>query len=211
MIKVIFLCHGNICRSPMAEYVMKDLVRKRDLEKEFEITSGAVSDEEWFNPIYPPAQRKLREKGVSFGKHSAHKISAGEFAAQDLVIVMDKSNLRWLNRIVGDYSSAEAGASLKDSGISGKVHMMMEFAGLDTPSVGPCKGSAPDVADPWYTGDFEQTYQDVLAGCNGLLEMLFPDYKSPDSKVMKIENEGMICSSPGNEWVGEEDGNGGFN
>ena len=158
MIKIIFLCHGNICRSPMAEYIMKDLIRRRGLEHEFEITSGAVSDEEWFNPIYPPAQKKLREKGIPFGKHSAHKISAAEFASQDLVIVMDKSNLRWLNRIVGDYSSVDAGSSLKDSGIPGKVHMMMEFAGL-----------ARDVADPWYTGDFEQTYQDVLAGCKGLL------------------------------------------
>lgn len=157
----MFLCHGNICRSPMAEYVMKDLVAKAGLKEHFEISSGAVSDEEWFNPIYPPAQRKLREKGVRFGDHSAHKISTAEFEAQDLVIVMDRSNLRWLTRIVGDYSSVKAGDPLACSGIKGKVHMMMEFAGLDR-----------DVADPWYTGDFEQTYQDVLAGCSGLLEMI---------------------------------------
>lgn len=147
MKKIMFLCHGNICRSPMAEYVMKDIVKKEGLENEFEITSGAVSDEEWFNPIYPPAQRKLREKGVPFGHHSAHKISKTEFDAQDIVIVMDRSNLRWLTRIVGD---------LQD-----KVHMMMEYA-----------GQSRDVADPWYTGDFEQTYQDVLAGCKGLLEQI---------------------------------------
>jgi protein-tyrosine phosphatase len=161
MEKIIFLCHGNICRSPMAEYVMKDLVAKAGLEDHFNITSGAVSDEEWFNPIYPPAQRKLREKGIRFGDHSAHKISPAEFDAQDLVIVMDRSNLRWLTRIVGDYSEVAAGAGLEDSGIRGKVHMMMEFAGLSR-----------DVADPWYTGDFEQTYQDVLAGCKGLLEKM---------------------------------------
>ena len=131
----------------MAEYVMKDLVRKAGLENELEITSGAVSDEEWFNPIYPPAQRKLREKGIPFGHHSAHKISKAEFDAQDLVIVMDRSNLRWLTRLVGDFD--------------GKVHMMMEYACV-----------ARDVADPWYTGDFEQTYQDVLAGCKGLLEQI---------------------------------------
>ena len=142
----------------MAEYVMKDLVQKRGLENEFEVTSGAVSDEEWFNPIYPPAQRKLREKGVRFGNHSAHKISPAEFEEQDLIIVMDRSNLRWLERIVGDYTNVAEGEVLKDSDIRGKVHMMMEFAGL-----------ARDVADPWYTGDFEQTYQDVLAGCKGLL------------------------------------------
>ena len=147
MKKIMFLCHGNICRSPMAEYVMKDLVRKAGREDEFEITSGAVSDEEWFNPIYPPAQRKLREKGVPFGNHSAHKISQKEFDAQDLVIVMDRSNLRWLERLVGDFQ--------------GKVHMMMEY-----------DGHSRDVADPWYTGDFEQTYQDVLAGCTGLLNEL---------------------------------------
>ena len=140
---------------------MKDLVSKAGLESRFEITSGAVSDEEWFNPIYPPAQRKLREKGISFGKHSAHKISSAEFNEQDLVIVMDRSNLRWLTRIVGDYSPVEAGKALEGSDISGKVHMMMEFAGLSR-----------DVADPWYTGDFEQTYQDVLAGCKGLLEKI---------------------------------------
>ena len=161
MKKIIFLCHGNICRSPMAEYVMKDLVRKKGVDDEYEITSGAVSDEEWGNPIYPPAQRKLREKGVAFDHHSAHKISADEFNSQDLVVVMDRSNLRWLSRIVGDYSEVKAGKALEESGISGKVHMMMEFAGMSR-----------DVADPWYTGDFEQTYQDVLAGCTGLLEIL---------------------------------------
>lgn len=137
---------------------MKDLVGKAGLDKHFVISSGAVSDEEWFNPIYPPAQRKLREKGVRFGDHSAHKISLAEFKEQDLIIVMDRSNLRWLERIVGDYSEIPAGESLAGSRIDGKVHMMMEFAGLGR-----------DVADPWYTGDFEQTYQDVLAGCKGLL------------------------------------------
>ena len=147
MMKIMFLCHGNICRSPMAEYVMKDLVSKAGLEDKFEITSGAVSDEEWFNPIYPPAQRKLREKGVPFGKHSAHKISAAEFADQDLVVVMDRSNLRWLSRSVGEQA------------MQGKVRMMMDFAGMSR-----------DVADPWYTGDFEQTYRDVLAGCRGIIE-----------------------------------------
>lgn len=161
MIKVMFLCHGNICRSPMAEYVMKHLVRKAGLTECFEITSGAVSDEEWFNPIYPPAQSKLREKGIPFGNHSAHKISAAEFDSQDLVIVMDRSNLRWLSRIVSDKMEARAGSVLDGTGISGKVHMMMEFTGINR-----------DVSDPWYTGDFEQTYQDVMAGCRGLLDII---------------------------------------
>lgn len=142
----MFLCHGNICRSPMAEYIMKDIVRKAGLEDQFLITSGAVSDEEWGNPIYPPAQRKLREKGIPFGHHSAHKISAKEFAEQDVVVVMDRSNLRWLSRIVGDMTC---------------VHLMMEYA-----------GEMRDVADPWYTGDFETTYNDVVKGCKGLLSSL---------------------------------------
>ncbi len=146
MKKIMFLCHGNICRSPMAEYVMKDIVRKAGLEDQFMITSGAVSDEEWGNPIYPPAQRKLREKGIPFGHHSAHKISAKEFAEQDVVVVMDRSNLRWLSRIVGDMTG---------------VHLMMEYA-----------GEMRDVADPWYTGDFETTYNDVVKGCKGLLSSL---------------------------------------
>ena len=130
----------------MAEYVMKDIVRKAGLEDQFMITSGAVSDEEWGNPIYPPAQRKLREKGIPFGHHSAHKISAKEFAEQDVVVVMDRSNLRWLSRIVGDMTG---------------VHLMMEYA-----------GEMRDVADPWYTGDFETTYNDVVKGCKGLLSSL---------------------------------------
>ena len=146
MKKIMFLCHGNICRSPMAEYVMKDIVRKAGLEDQFMITSGAVSDEEWGNPIYPPAQRKLREKGIPFGHHSAHKISAKEFSEQDVVVVMDRSNLRWLSRIVGDITG---------------VHLMMEYA-----------GEMRDVADPWYTGDFETTYNDVVEGCKGLLSSL---------------------------------------
>lgn len=146
MKKIMFLCHGNICRSPMAEYIMKDIVRKAGLEDQFMITSGAVSDEEWGNPIYPPAQRKLREKGIPFGHHSAHKISAKEFAEQDVVVVMDRSNLRWLSRIVGDMTG---------------VHLMMEYA-----------GEMRDVADPWYTGDFETTYNDVVEGCKGLLSSL---------------------------------------
>lgn len=130
----------------MAEYIMKNIVRKAGLEDQFMITSGAVSDEEWGNPIYPPAQRKLREKGIPFGHHSAHKISAKEFAEQDVVVVMDRSNLRWLSRIVGDITG---------------VHLMMEYA-----------GEMRDVADPWYTGDFETTYNDVVEGCKGLLSSL---------------------------------------
>ena len=147
--KIIFLCHGNICRSPMAEYVMKHLVKEQGRQEEFEITSGAVSREEIGNDIYPPAKRKLQEKGVDFSKHRAHQITPDEFSQNDLIITMDSSNMRLLGRIVPNWEE------------TGKVHMMMEYA-----------GKSSDVADPWYTGDFEQTYQDVLAGCTGLLEII---------------------------------------
>ncbi len=147
--KIVFLCHGNICRSPMAEYVMKHIAAQSGMGGELQITSAAVSDEESGNPIYPPAQRKLREKGIPFGQHSAHRISRQEFDRNDLVIVMDRSNLRWLSSIVPGCME------------SGKVHLLMEYAGKDS-----------DVADPWYTGDFETTFRDVLAGCEGLLKTL---------------------------------------
>lgn len=147
--KIIFICHGNICRSPMAEYVMKYLIKEQGRESEFEITSGAVSREEIGNDIYPPAKRKLQEKGVEFSKHRAHQITPDEFSENDIIITMDSSNMRLLGRIVPNWEE------------TGKVHLMMEYA-----------GSTRDVADPWYTGDFEQTYQDVLAGCTGLLNMI---------------------------------------
>ena len=133
----------------MAEYVMKHLVKEQGRESEFEITSGAVSREEIGNDIYPPAKRKLQEKGVEFSKHRAHQITPDEFSENDIIITMDSSNMRLLGRIVPNWEE------------TGKVHLMMEYA-----------GSTRDVADPWYTGDFEQTYQDVLAGCRGLLELI---------------------------------------
>ena len=147
-IKVVFVCHGNICRSPMAEFVMKELVRRAGLEKEFSITSAAVTAEEQGNPIYPQSARKLQEKGIPFGNHRAHRITPQEYEDNDLVIVMDASNRRLLSRIAGEPSD-------------GKVHLLMEYA-----------GSSADVADPWYTGDFETAYRDIFAGCSALLGIL---------------------------------------
>lgn len=154
MIKIIFLCHGNICRSPMAEFVMKKLVKDAGKESEFEISSMAVSGEEWGNPIYPPAKAKMREHGIPFGNHRAHKITLQEFNDADLVIIMDESNRRLLTRIVGSISDETD--CFADGG---KVRKLMEFTGQDR-----------DVADPWYTGDFETTYQDILEGCTALLK-----------------------------------------
>lgn len=152
----------------MAEFIMKDILRKSGSEADFMVSSAAVSDEETGNPIYPPALSKLREKGIPAGKHQAHRISVEEFRESDLVIVMDRSNIDFLTYIVGQNAVYN----------SGKVHMLMEYAqsardGMagegDNPS---CTGKRqfryPSVADPWYTRDFETTFQDILAGCTGL-------------------------------------------
>ena len=144
--KIVFVCHGNICRSAMAEFVMKDEVSRTGRENEFEISSAAVSTEQIGNDMYPPAQRKLREKGVPFTRHSAHQITRREFDEADLVVLMDASNRRILSRLIPGSDS------------STKTTLLMDFTG--TPR---------DVADPWYTGDFEATYRDVLAGCRAIL------------------------------------------
>lgn len=160
MKKIMFLCHGNICRSPMAEFVMKDLVRKAGREEEFLIASGAVSTEEIGNGIYPAAKSLLYKKEIPFGEHHAHQITRSEFDGSDLIIVMDQSNISRLSRIVGHEKVHE----------SGKVHLLMEYA-----SAAPAKRpfDYPDVADPWYTRDFERSYRDILAGCSGLLQSLW--------------------------------------
>jgi protein-tyrosine phosphatase len=146
--RIIFLCHGNICRSPMAEWLFKHLADEAGMSECFEVSSAAVSYEEEGNGMYPPARRKLHEKGIPFGSHYAHRITRQEYDAADLVIIMDRSNRRMLEYIVGDDRE-------------GKVHMMLEYAYMSR-----------DVADPWYTGDFEKAYNDILLGCRGLLETL---------------------------------------
>ena len=147
MIKILFVCHGNICHSPMAEFVMKDLVKKAGLESQFHIESAATSTEEIGNPVYPPACRKLAEYDISCA--SARQLKNKDYDQYDLLIGMDQPNFRNMHRICGGDPD-------------GKIHLLMEFAGRPK----------AEVADPWYTGDFEQTWQDVLAGCKGLLDSL---------------------------------------
>ena len=149
MIKILFVCHGNICRSPMGEYVMKDLVEKAGQIREFSIASAATSTEELGNPVYPPARRKLQEHGISCAGHAARQITRRDYDNYDLLIVMDRANLRNTTR-------------LWNGDPEGKIHLLLEYAGRP----------GQEVADPWYTGDFEATWQDVLAGCTGLLESL---------------------------------------
>ncbi len=146
MQKILFVCHGNICRSPMAEFVMKHLVKEAGLQAQYEIASAAVSREEIGNDMYPPAQRKLREKGISFTHRAARQITPADYTYYDKIILMDSSNLRWLKHII-------------PTDPEGKVSLLMEAV-----------GSHRDVADPWYTGDFEATYQDVLHACTALLK-----------------------------------------
>lgn len=146
MKKVLFVCHGNICRSPMAEFIFKALVKARGLEGRYHIESAAVSTEEIGNPIYPPAKRCLSQHGVWFDPEKrARQVIPADYERFDLLICMDASNLRWIRRIIPEDPE-------------GKIRLMMSFA-----------GSGNDVADPWYTGDFEQTFQDVLQACEAML------------------------------------------
>lgn len=148
MTKILFVCHGNICRSPMAEFVMKDLVKKAGLEDQFQIASAATSTEEIGNPVYPPARRKLAEHGISCSGKTARQLKSEDCEQYDLLIGMDRANLRNMRRICGGDSD-------------GKIKLLLDYT--DHPG---------DVADPWYTGDFETTWRDVLAGCQGLLDSL---------------------------------------
>ena len=149
MKKILFVCHGNICRSPMAEYVMKDLVKKAGLEDQFQIASAATSREEIGSPVYPPARRKLAEHGISCDGHAARQRRNSDYEEYDLLIGMDRANLRNMYRICGgDFND--------------KMHLLLEYANRPE----------QEVADPWYTGDFDATWRDVLKGCQGLLQGL---------------------------------------
>ncbi len=152
MIKILFICHGNICRSPMAEFVMKDLVRKAHLEDQFFIESAATSTEEIWNgrgnPVYPPARKKLAEHGISCEGKRARQTTRADYARFDYIVGMDQANLQNMLRIYGGDPEK-------------KVSLLMDYT------------SRPGgVADPWYTGDFETTWKDVLEGCEGLLRFL---------------------------------------
>ena len=142
MKKILFVCHGNICRSPMAEYVMKYLVEQAQLTDQYMIASAATSTEEIGNPVYPPARRKLAEHGISCNGHAARQMTRADYSRYDLLIGMDSSNLRNMTRIAGGDPEGKIRPLLYDK----------------------------DVADPWYTGNFEVTWQDVLRGCQALLE-----------------------------------------
>lgn len=148
MIKILFICHGNICRSPMAEFVMKELVRRGGDAKRFKIASCAVSREELGNDIHCGTRRKLLEAGIPFEKRQAAQLTRAEYAAWDYLIAMDTANIRGIERITGGDPAH-------------KIHLLLEFA-----------GEKRSIADPWYTGDFDETYRDVVRGCKALYETL---------------------------------------
>lgn len=148
MVRILFVCHGNICRSPMAEFVMKDLVGKAGLAGQFEIASAATSTEEIGNPVYPPARRKLAEHGIGCAGKTARQMTRADYDHYDLLIGMDRANLRNMTRLCGGDPA-------------GKIHGLLDYT-----------AHPGEVADPWYTGDFEATWRDVYAGCEGLLAHL---------------------------------------
>lgn len=148
MVKILFVCHGNICRSPMAEFVMKQLVEQAGCARRFEIASAATSTEEIGNPVYPPARRKLAEHGISCAGKTARRMTRADYDRYDLLIGMDRENLAGMHRICGGDPA-------------GKIHLLLDYTARP--------GS---VADPWYTGDFDATWRDVQAGCRGLLDTL---------------------------------------
>ena len=142
MKKILFVCHGNICRSPMAEFILKDMVKKAGREKEFEIASVAVSREEEGNPVYPPARRELNKRGIPCDGHAARRITDWDLAHFDHIYYMDSRNWQYLTRLFGEKAS--------------KCQSLL----------------SRDVADPYYCGGFEETYRDIEEGCRRILEEL---------------------------------------
>ncbi len=149
MIKILFVCHGNICRSPMAEYVLKDMVRRRGIADRFEIDSAATSREEIGNPVYPPARRKLAKKGIACGGHRAWQMTKGDYDRFDMIICMDYNNVRNIKRITGGDPE-------------NKISLLLDYTDR----------AGNEVADPWYTGNFDATWYDVVEGCEGLLAFI---------------------------------------
>lgn len=148
MIKVLFVCHGNICRSPMAEYIFRDLVKKRGLEEKIACASAGTSDEEWGNPVYPPARRKLHALGIACEDKRARQMTRADYRAFDLLIGMEHINLRRMRQIcVGDPE--------------GKIHLLLEDA-----------REPRDIDDPWYTGDFDTACSEIMEGCTLLLKKI---------------------------------------
>ena len=149
MIKILFICHGNICRSPMAEFLLKDIVNKRGLADAFEIASAATSREEIGNPVHYGTRTKLAQFGISVAGKHAVQVTKRDYEYYDLLLVMDSNNIRNLHRVIGEDTQ-------------NKVHLLLDYT----------ERKGESIADPWYTGDFDVTYNDIMEGLAGLLEQL---------------------------------------
>ena len=148
MIRILFICHGNICRSPMAEFIMKDLVKREGLEWKFEIASAATSAEELGNPVYPPAKRELAAHGISCKGKTARQITRRDYQDYDYLVAMERYNLRNMKHILPEDPE-------------NKISLLMQFSGRDE-----------DIEDPWYSGNFSQVYHQIEEGCAAMLEQL---------------------------------------
>lgn len=148
MIKILFICHGNICRSPMAEFVMKELVRRAGMEQQFQIDSKAARTDELGNDTHPGTKRKLQEMGIPFQQRRACQVSRGDYKTFDYLVCMDWENYNDMYHLFGGDPEH-------------KIQLLLAFA-----------GEQREVADPWYTGDFDRTYEDVVKGCWALLQTI---------------------------------------
>ena len=148
MTHILFVCHGNICRSPMGEFIMKNLIRKAGLADSVSVDSVACTAEEIGHDMYPPAKKILTTKGIPFSPRRARLITREDYDRADVILAMDYENLRRLTHLLGEDKE-------------GKIRLLLSYT-----------GSNREVSDPWYTGDFEETYQDILAGCQAVLESL---------------------------------------
>lgn len=148
MIKILFICHGNICRSPMAEFIFKDLITTRGIADQFFVASAATSTEEIGNPVYPPARQKLNQHGINCEGKRAVQMKREDYDKYDLLIGTEQINVRNMERIAG-------------SDPENKIHRLLDYS-----------KHPRDISDPWYTGDFDRAYEDILEGCEALLEYL---------------------------------------
>ena len=148
MIKILFVCHGNICRSPMAEFIMKNIVKNHRMENSFEIASAATSSEELGNPVYPPAREELAKHGIGCEGKRAVQLTKSDYDKYDYLLCMDNTNMRNARRIIG-------------SDPDDKLRLLLSFT-----------GDAGSIADPWYFGNFDRTYSDIVRGCNAFLKYL---------------------------------------
>ena len=151
MIRILFICHGNICRSPMAEFILKDMTAKRGISDNFYIASAATSTEEIGNPVHPGTRNKLARYGISTAGKHAMQMQRSDYQKYDYIVGMDRWNYKNMLRIVGEDSQH-------------KISLLLDYT--DHPR---------DVADPWYTGDFDKTYEDIVSGCEGLLNHILEE------------------------------------